>query len=90
MSSKTLFMLMAEFDGAPAVELNRCYHHLGYNTPEKAQEAARNYDLPVPWYRSNASQKAKRMVHLEDLAKHIDRCAEAARAEFEKIHGRVA
>lgn len=90
MSSKTLFMLMAEFDGAPAVELNRCYHHLGYTTAERAQRAAADYELPVPWYRGRVSQKSPRMVHLDDLAKYIDSCADEARREFKQIHGRAA
>ncbi|SEG16092.1 pyocin activator PrtN family protein [Marinobacterium lutimaris] len=88
--TKTLFMLMAEFDGAPAVELKRCYHYLGYDTAAHAERDACERGLEVPCFRSRNSQKSKRMVHLEDLAKHIDRYAEAARDEFNKIHGRAA
>lgn len=86
----TLWMLMAEFGGRPTVQLVECYHHLGYTSHEKAERAANDLTLPVPWFRLNNSQKSKRLVHLSDLAEYIDTCAERAREEFNKLHGRAA
>lgn len=83
---KTLFLLMAEYNSV-SVELNKCYKHLGYNTPENAQRAASDYSLPVPWYRALDSQRSPRMVMLEDLANFIDEKVNFARQEYQAIRG---
>lgn len=84
--SKTLFLLMAEFEAA-AVTLDRCYHYLGYNSLKTAEDAARNHTLPVPCVRARESNKAPRLIMLEDLAAHIDKCASEGRDLFNKIRG---
>ena len=82
---KTIFLLMAEY-GCPAIELKLCYHYLGYTSNAEAQTAALNYTIQIPVFRCRESQKAPRMVMLEDLANYLDQCAEAARSDFEKVH----
>ena len=84
--TKTLFMLMAQFDGAPAVPLSECFTYLGYASNTMAQRDALEGHLAVPTFRAKDSQKAPRMVMLEDLASHIDACAEQGRKEHKMMY----
>ena len=81
---KTIFMLMAQY-GRPAVEVGEIYEMLGYKTQATAYQAIRDLSFPVPTFRPHDSQKAKRHVMLQDLADHLDRCAEEAREQFKKM-----
>jgi hypothetical protein len=86
MMSKTLFLLMAEFN-APAVPLEKCYHYLGYRCLKTAENAARDFTLPVPCIRGRDSQKSPRLIMLEDLANYLDARAAEGRELFNKIQG---
>lgn len=58
--------------GAPVVPLEDvCQVYFGL-TPRTAAEHAGLNRLPVPTFRLRDSQKAPLMVHVRDLAKHID------------------
>ena len=58
--------------GAPIVPLaSICEQFFGLS-PRAAQEHAALNKLPVPAFRLRESQKAPLMVHVRDLAKHID------------------
>jgi len=71
-NTRTLFLLMAEF-GTPAIPLAEiCERFFGLSLAEANRLAVLN-KLPLPTFRIGASQKAPRMVHLEDLANHIDK-----------------
>jgi len=82
-SSRTLFLLLAEF-GTGQVAIGRCCHHFGLNS-EEAKRAAARQALPVPAFRLG-SQKSPWLVRLEDLAQYIDQQAAAARRDWKRLH----
>jgi len=82
-SSRTLFLLLAEF-GTGQVPVDRCCHHFGMK-PEEARRLAGRQALPVPAFRLG-SQKSPWLVHAEDLAKYIDEQASAARRDWKRLH----
>ena len=67
--------------GSPEIPLRDVVGMLGISMAEAQRRAARN-ELPVPTHRLADSQKAPLMVHIDDLAAHIDRCAAAARVSW--------
>ncbi len=86
MSSTTFFMLGAEFGGKPAVTLEECLHHLSLDTLAEANRRAADGTLGVPTFRARDSQKSKRQIHLQDLAKFIDARRDAGLAEYIKFN----
>ena len=71
--SKTLFLLMAEFDGRAAVPITEVApRYFGDQHPEVIRRKAKNREYPVLCRRMGESQKAPYMVKLEDLARHLD------------------
>ena len=67
---KTIFMLLAQFE-KPVVPLNDiCQEYFGMGT-RTANMRARAQDLPIRAFKL-AGQKSDYMVHIEDLAQHID------------------
>lgn len=86
--TSTYFALLAEF-GTADIRLKDCcdkYFGLG---EKKAGERARHQQLPVPSYRGG-SQKADWLINAADLAVHIDRQRDAARSDWERIHGKAS
>lgn len=81
MSSQTLWMLMAQFDGKATVRLDEISLDYFAMSPAKAAVHAKHCTLPVPAFRMQPSQKAPWLVHLSDLAAHIDNCRAAAAKE---------
>jgi len=71
MTNKTELMLMLRYDGSPTILLDQCLDQLGYSKVEANRHAGLNR-LPIPTFRLRDSQKSPRMVHLKDLAEHID------------------
>ena len=79
----TAFALLARFE-SPTVKLEDiCDEFFGMARDKAYQRAALN-ELPVPTFRAGDSQKAPRMVHVDDLAKHLEEQRAAARAEWER------
>lgn len=79
----TAFALLARFE-SPTVKLEDiCVEFFGM-AKEKAYQYAALNSLPVPTFRATESQKAPLLVHVEDLAKHLDDQRAAARAEWER------
>ncbi|EMG6786137.1 pyocin activator PrtN family protein [Vibrio cholerae] len=72
----TAFLLMAEYESAvvPLSQISQKYFGLA---PQTAKFRANAGKLPVPVFR--ASQKAKYLVSIQDLAEYIDRMREGAR-----------
>lgn len=67
----TLFLLMAEY-GTPTVPLNQvCEKYFGLSA-KTAEKRAQLGELPIPTFRGTDSQKAPRLVSLQDLAQHLD------------------
>ncbi|WP_089083013.1 pyocin activator PrtN family protein [Aquitalea magnusonii] len=74
---KTLFLLMAQYE-QPAIPLSAiCELYFGL-TAHEANRAAKLNRLPIPTFRVGTSQRAPRMVHVEDLAALIDKQRQAA------------
>ncbi|HAT42385.1 MAG TPA: pyocin activator protein PrtN [Rheinheimera sp.] len=81
MTSPTLWMLMAQFNGQATVTLESiCNQYFGMSS-QKASVSAQKCTLPVPAFRLSSSQKSPWLVHLSDLALHIDKCRELASKE---------
>lgn len=77
----TLYFLMAEFETITPALSDICEKYLGMK-PATAEKKALLGELSLPTFRMSESQKAPRLVHLEDLAAHIDK----ARNEGKKFH----
>lgn len=80
----TTFLLMAEFETAviPLSEIAEKY--LGMR-PATAENKALTGQLSLPTFRVGDTQKAPRMVHISDLAEHIDRRRAEAKMELLRI-----
>ncbi|QOD81854.1 pyocin activator PrtN family protein [Chromobacterium haemolyticum] len=79
----TAFLLMAQYQRA-AVPLNEISEDYLGLTARKANEMASLNRLPLPTFRASDSQKAPRMVHIADLAAHLDRQREEAKKQWER------
>lgn len=83
---QTVFFLMAEFKGQADIPLEElCPKYTGMDTVSAKRAAARQA-LPFPVHRSGKGQKAPWVVHINDLAAHIDQMAIRAREEHKAIH----
>ncbi|MDI9738082.1 MULTISPECIES: pyocin activator PrtN family protein [Pseudomonadaceae] len=86
---KTLFLLMAQYDGQAVIPIEWvCRDFLGLSVDKfKRKRLMGEIDLPVMRLGAN-SQKANLGVHLEDLATYIDRQREAAIREQDQLMDR--
>lgn len=83
MTLNTAYALLARFE-TPTVHLDQICEEFFGLAPKKANEKAALEELPVPTFRARDSQGAPRLVHLEDLAKWLDKQRAAAREQWEK------
>ncbi|HEX8542705.1 MAG TPA: pyocin activator PrtN family protein [Pseudomonas sp.] len=86
---KTLFLLMAQYDGLVIVPLERiCSDYFTHLTPAKLKlkVAAGLIDLVI--VRMENSQKSAQGIHINDLADHLDAQRERAKAEHDRLMGR--
>ena len=82
----TAFLLMAQYDGRaiiPAGEVVRDY--FSHLTLDKFLRKIGAGEIELPLVRIEASQKAAKGVHLEDLAEYIDARRAAAKKELAQI-----
>ncbi|EKS2409376.1 Pyocin activator protein PrtN [Ectopseudomonas mendocina] len=86
---KTLFLLMAQYDGQAVIPIEWvCRDFLGLSVDKfKRKRLMGEIDLPVMRLGAN-SQKANLGVHLEDLAAYLDRQREAAIREQDQLMDR--
>jgi hypothetical protein len=86
---KTLFLLMAQYEGQPVVPVEWvCRDFLGLTIEKfKRKRMTGEIDLPVVRLGAN-TQKANLGIHLEDLADYIDRQRAAALKEQDQLMGR--
>ncbi|WP_336062661.1 pyocin activator PrtN family protein [Serratia sp. 201] len=79
----TMFLLMAEYEKSniPLSEIAERY--LGLK-PATAEQKAAEGKLPIATFRVGNTQKAPRLVHIEDLATLIDQRRKAAKEELER------
>ena len=79
----TAFALLARFE-SPTVRLEEiCEEYFGMARDKAYQKASLN-ELPVPTFRASDSQKAPRLVHVDDLAHYLDSQRTKAREEWER------
>lgn len=85
----TLFLLMAQYEGAAIVSLECvCKDYFSHLTPEKFQRKVLAGEIDIPIVRMEKSQKSAKGVHLKDLAAYLDAQCHLARRENDKLHGR--
>jgi hypothetical protein len=86
---KTLFILMAQYDGLAVIPLERvCADYFNHLTPEKMKMKVAAGQIRLPITQIEASQKAARGIHIQDLAAYIDARHAEAVEELEKLHRR--
>lgn len=78
----TMFLLMAEFEISTILLYSISERYLGMK-PSTADKKASAADLPIPTFRMGNTQKAPRMIHVNDLAAVIDKRRKEAKKEFE-------
>jgi hypothetical protein len=84
----TRFLLMAQYDGRAIVPLDLvCRDYFTHLTPPKLAAKIDRGDIKLPLVRIEASQKAARGVHIDDLANWIDARREAAAKELRQMTG---
>lgn len=80
----TAFLLMAEFETA-VIPLSLIAEKFLGLRPSTAEQKAAEGKLSLPTFRVGDTQKAPRMVHISDLAEHIDRRRAEAKIELLRI-----
>ena len=68
----TTFLLLAEFDTATIALSDVAERYFGMK-PSIAENKAAIGQFPVPTFRASDSQKAPRLIHIQDLAEHLDK-----------------
>lgn len=86
---KTLFLLMAQYEGRAVVPLDRvCADYMNL-TVEKFKLKRLQGEIDIPIVRLGAqTQKAGLGIHLNDLAEYIDRQRQKALDEQSKLFGK--
>jgi hypothetical protein len=85
----TAFLLMAQYQGRAVIPLDEvCRDYFSHLTPAQFVRKATEGKIDLPVVMIEASQKAARGVHLQDLADWIDRRRAAARKECDQLQGR--
>lgn len=85
----TAFLLLAQYGGKAVIPIEDvCRDFFSHLTSDKFARKAAAGEIPIPIIRIEASQKAAKGVHLNDLADYIDRQRAAALKEYAQLHGR--
>lgn len=85
---KTAFLLMAQYDGKAIIPVaDVCRDYFTHMTERELLRKVEAGKIKLPIVRIEASQKAARGVHINDLAAWIDARAEAARRECAALNG---
>lgn len=87
---KTIFLLMAQYDGQAIVPLERVQRdYFSHLDVQKLTAKCATGKIRLPLVRTDpTSQKSAKGVSLEDLAAYLDARREAARKELEQLGGR--
>lgn len=82
----TAFLLMARYDGLAIIPAEKvCADYFPHLKPDQFIRKIGSGEIKLPLVRAEASQKAAKGVHLQDLADYLDRRREAARKELEQM-----
>ncbi|ESX70549.1 pyocin activator PrtN family protein [Mesorhizobium sp. M0663] len=85
----TVFLLMAQFDGAAVIPVEKvCASFFSHLTPQQFIRKTTEGEIDLPVVRIENSQKAARGVYLPHLAAWIDKRVEAAKKENDQLQGR--
>lgn len=83
---KTDFILMAQYDGLAVVPVDSvCRDYFRHLTVEQFLRKVLAGEIAIPVVRMEGSQKSAKGVHINDLAKYLDKQAEAARKECDQL-----
>ena len=80
----TVFLLMAEFETSTISLSDVAERYFGMK-PSTAEIKAARGQFPIPTFRVSDSQKAPRMIHIQDLAEHIDLQRKKGKDLFESM-----
>lgn len=83
----TIFLLMAEFETASIPLSDVCEKYFGMK-PATADKKAALGQLPIPTFRAGESQKAPRMIHIQDLADYIEKQRAAGIQVFRQMNNK--
>lgn len=84
---KTLFLLMAQYDGQAVIPLDRvCKDYFTHLTPEMLLRKVGAGQIKLPITRMETSQKSAKGVHITDLCEYLDARRAAAVKETEQLH----
>lgn len=82
----TVFLLMAQYHGKAVIPVDEiCRDYFPHLDAGKFIRKVGAGDIAIPMIRIEASQKAAKGVHINDLAEYIDRQADAARKECNQL-----
>ncbi|TFH90089.1 pyocin activator PrtN family protein [Vibrio ouci] len=79
----TKYALHARF-GTPIVALGDICEEFFHINAETANGKANSQSLPIPVFRMEEHKRSPFMVHLNDLATHIDACREQVLTEWQE------
>lgn len=83
---KTLFLLMAMYDGKPVIPAETvCKDFFPHLSFDKFVRKTTHGEIKLPIVRMEQSQKAGRGVYINDLAQYIDQRHQAATADAAKL-----
>jgi hypothetical protein len=83
---KTLFLLMAQYDGQAVIPVDAvCRDYFSHLTPAKFLRKVGAGEIDIPLVRMETSQKAAKGVHVQDLAEWIDKRRAAAVREAQAL-----
>ncbi len=84
----TAFLLMAQYNGQAVIPVEKvCKDYFSHLTPEKFMRKVAAGEIALPIVRMEASQKAARGIHLQDLATYLDKRRDAAQRELNAMCG---
>jgi hypothetical protein len=84
---KTLFVLMAQYNGQVVIPLDRvCKDYFTHLTTDMFQRKVMAGQIKIPITRMEASQKSAKGVHITDLAEYLDAQRAAAVKESNQLN----
>jgi len=85
---KTLFLLMAQYDGQTIIPLGQvCKDYFTHLTTDMFQRKVMAGQIRIPITRLEPSQKSAKGIHITDLAAYLDIQREAAVKECNQLNG---
>lgn len=84
---KTLFVLMAQYDGQVVIPLDKlCKDYFTHLTTNMFERKVMAGLIKIPITRMEASQKSAKGIHISDLSKYLDDQRAAALKENQQLN----